>query len=710
MPVAVNSVWELPEEIGVEPGQYRILAAYADVFIIFNVRETRNIVRPSIFPIEEFQGHVARQTIIPCESNISVHMLFDEATLSKESARLLEERWQLVAPLVDDNNLLISLATQSHQPKVVQRGRETQTRTNTIYRLLNRYWRYGQTRHALIPDYHLCGAPGLQRLNVSQSLGRKVVSRTGAFASRSSYIVSEQDKNNIKAAVKKYHLKTGGMGLAETRRNFLREFFPKELADADFHDMVPNAPTLRQFRYWVSKLFDKHQLIKDRKHDTDYQNNFRGNESSAVSNNLVPGACFEIDATVMDVHIVSKLNRNKVLGRPTLYFVIDRASGMTVGLSISLFYASWDAARLAIYNAFTSKVDYCRCYGIDITEKDWPCAHIPNRLIADNAEMLGLEAEASVVPMVPLEWAPISRPDYKPFVEGSFHTLNKTALHRLQGATRDNGKIIKHAPDPRTRAIHTIEELTTIVLRSVLDKNQTIQERLGSQSKLMVETDSRITPLSYWHTHVTHYLSALKKASAEEIEARLLRPVKVSMTEHGIYFEQLYYSHKKVREQKFAAIAKSHGRISMEARVNDDCLDFIFVKLPGDKTFTRCTLLKRSMEMSGSSLIDIYYLQDWVDNQLAKGPVPISSIETLSINKAIVRQAKSEAKKAPKPKTKRARTDGIRENRVSEMKRQLETSKAQQRLSDKKPEPIEQPKKRAYSYNVITLPTREDKS
>lgn len=54
----------------------------------------------------------------------------------------------------------------------------------------------------------------------------------------------------------------------------------------------------------------------------------------------MPGSCFELDATVLDVHIVSEFNRNHVLGRPTVYCVVDKESRMMVGLHVSMEYAS----------------------------------------------------------------------------------------------------------------------------------------------------------------------------------------------------------------------------------------------------------------------------------------------------------------------------------------------------------------------------------
>ena len=81
---------------------------------------------------------------------------------------------------------------------------------------------------------------------------------------------------------------------------------------------------------------------------------------SVANTTVLPGDVFEIDSTVADVHLISSLNRRKVIGRPTIYTVVDRATRMIVGLHVSLYHASWRAARQALANCFMPKKEYCR--------------------------------------------------------------------------------------------------------------------------------------------------------------------------------------------------------------------------------------------------------------------------------------------------------------------------------------------------------------
>ena len=46
-------------------------------------------------------------------------------------------------------------------------------------------------------------------------------------------------------------------------------------------------------------------------------------------------------------------------------------------------------AIMALLNAATDKVKFCKQYGIEIEEKDWPVHHLPETIIADRGELEG---------------------------------------------------------------------------------------------------------------------------------------------------------------------------------------------------------------------------------------------------------------------------------------------------------------------------------
>lgn len=85
---------------------------------------------------------------------------------------------------------------------------------------------------------------------------------------------------------------------------------------------------------------------------------------------------------------VRKLTDNKV-GRPVIYAIIDVFSRLVTGIYVGLEGPSWLGAMMELDNMICDKVEFCKKYGIDIKEEQWPCRHLPEIIIADRGEFEG---------------------------------------------------------------------------------------------------------------------------------------------------------------------------------------------------------------------------------------------------------------------------------------------------------------------------------
>ncbi len=56
-----------------------------------------------------------------------------------------------------------------------------------------------------------------------------------------------------------------------------------------------------------------------------------------------PGDVYEIDATIVDCYVVAEAEGTTILGKCTLYLVIDRFSKLIVGFYMTLGSPSWKA-------------------------------------------------------------------------------------------------------------------------------------------------------------------------------------------------------------------------------------------------------------------------------------------------------------------------------------------------------------------------------
>lgn len=95
--------------------------------------------------------------------------------------------------------------------------------------------------------------------------------------------------------------------------------------------------------------------------------------------------------------------------------------------------------------------------------------------------------------------------------------------------------------------------------------------------------------------------------------ARLMPSAEVSMTRSGIFFNGLYYSCSEIEKFDLASIARASGRWRLEARIDENTTNYIYVRLDKNGEFIRCDLLPRSRMLRDKSMFESNFIQDWLD-------------------------------------------------------------------------------------------------
>lgn len=621
MEITLNSVWTTNDTDVLKTGLYRILGIYSDTdtIILFELQDNR-ANKPFFFSLRRFILLVKTRIVIRTTYALPLYMLVDEDSLDQKSKNKRDENYNLILPIIQEGNFLYDFTSSLRSPILTRHASNAGVNPQHLRLLLARYWRYGQNIYALLPAYSRSGAPGKERNPDTIPLGKKKKNRVLPMQRASTYILKNEDKKNIIRTIKKYYLKVGGFSLARTYEEYLKDFFRDEIEVSRAANKAPCIPSLRQFRYWGKKRIPQEKRIRARSTKSNFMLNKRARLGSTANTSTLPGDVFEIDATVADVHLVSSLNKTNVIGRPTIYTVVDRATRMVTGVHVSLYHASWRAARQALANCFMPKKEFCRLFGINISERDWPCSHVPVKLVCDNGEMIGLKPQDVVTPITTLEFAPGYRADKKSIVERRFGILNREAIHPLLGSTR-GGLIVKGEPVPTSRACLTLQEVTKTIILAILEHNQAIFKELAYINPLLIEHDLNISPLNSWLISLKNSRFSARTIMEDEVISRLLPPERVSITPGGLQYNNLYYE----CEEDLASVARVFGQSSCEARIDDNCVDFIYVRLDKNKPFTRHALLEKSNILKGMPHLDADTLADWVDLRSEKSPVTASS-------------------------------------------------------------------------------------
>ncbi|EEV6181614.1 transposase [Escherichia coli] len=666
MQVERNSIWLITRVDGIKDGKYRVLAQYAnyDLLILYRLHDEKCLEMPVPVKYPLFLESAKCGNSKISSYLTPFYQLISEEDISPAHRVKRNNRFELINDLISNPEFLLDVALNQRSKIVASHAKERGVYVQKIYRSLNQYWQYGQEINALLPAYKHCGGSGKYRLSGIAKRGAPIQLSTPSMVAPLGVNTTEEDKTKFLLGMKKYALRGKKVSLNRVYEQMLKEFYADELQLAETEHREPALPSLRSFRYWIKRLVPEAELIRKQTTAGDFERNRRGLRGSATDHTEVPGSCFELDATVLDVHIVSEFNRNHVLGRPTVYCVVDKESRMIVGLHVSMEYASWRAGRQALVNSFTSKKAYCARFGIDIDESEWPCHHIPQRLLCDRGEFICNKPEELAVPLIGhLSIAPPYRADLKGIVEHRFHILNEKLIHELKGTTRGR-HYIRGDRDPRLDATLTLTEVTRLLIDQVLEHNSSIFDGLAGQTLLLVEASLPPTPLNYWNIHLKKHRHALNKADEADIRARLLPVEQVSMTSKGVRLnDDMYYECDREEFEDWKVIARTNGRWKLEARFDQDNASFIYVRFRPNEGFTRCQLMLHSANFEARHRADVLYFEDWKKVVKKRSTPTGKSIERHNRRKAITVFAQEELKREPALNSKSEKISNIKERR-----------------------------------------------
>ena len=373
---------------------------------------------------------------------------------------------------------------------------EQGTTKQTIYRMLRRYWQRGMLPNALLPDYANCGAAGKERVITAEHR------RPSSNGENPKPVIDADIRSKIQATITNQFATNQHLSLNAAYEEFITTYFSDSVPDEHTgrQVLVPHAsiPNLRQFRYWYEKDNNKFELLRIRRTPRAYDRDSRALLSSSTLENIGPGSRSQIDATIADIYLVSRLNRKKIVGRPVLYIVVDVFTRMITGIYVGFEGPSWVGAMMALANAASDKIPYCSQFDIEIEAHDWPCCSVPDILLGDRGEMAGSMVETLANNLcIHVENTAPFRPDWKGVVEQRFRLIPAKFKAYVPGYVAGDYKA-RGGRDYRLDALLDIHQFTRIIINCVLYYNNI--HCLSGYDKLpeMVADDVPAIPADLW--------------------------------------------------------------------------------------------------------------------------------------------------------------------------------------------------------------------
>ena len=270
------------------------------------------------------------------------------STVNTKRHELRDAAWKLIKQLVEPANrdiFIKGIRGGKVRACANQHGRHEKV----LYAHLRNYWQMGQVPNALLPAFHRCGALGQKRKVTDKKLGRPRI-----YGDAIGVIITDSIQECFRLGHEKYGKTRLKMPLSKVFKLIRKEYFCYE-EKLPSGEKIPilrgpdEVPTEMQFRYWVKKKTDIVATTEAREGKKKFLLRYRaltGGGSSQLATG--PGSLFQIDSTVADIYLLSSVFEGKLVGRPTLYLIIDVWSRLIVGYHLTLAYPSYDSACMAL--------------------------------------------------------------------------------------------------------------------------------------------------------------------------------------------------------------------------------------------------------------------------------------------------------------------------------------------------------------------------
>ena len=492
----------------------------------------------------------------------------NESYIPKKHRDKRDERWDIISSLVTSH--LPAIFDKKRRVELVAEAADLHNvTTHTVKKLLLLAFHGGMVRDAMLPGWDKIGSSGEPRpakeggakRGRPRKDGRQKGANTTPEMRKLFLLAGDWYDRNERLDLPRAYRRMIGMFFSE-QADKLHEAHGKRVPLAAYEKN--GLPRFETFAYYVRRERDRETSMRRRIGERRYDMKRRALLDDSTGEAWGPGARYQIDATIVDVYIRSRRNRRRLIGRATLYVVIDVFSRMIVGFSLSFDPPSWQAAMMALANAVADKVAFCAKFGIEITEEDWPCRHIPAILEGDRGEIEGTGIGGVLKRFqIAIENAAAFRADWKGIVEQRFNLLQVEWKSYVEGyVAKDYGE--RGGRDYRLDAALDIDDLTRLLIRQILYFNNWHELKKYQRLPEMTEDQVPSVPRELWNWGVATK-GGLPRAPREEVFLFALLPTsEVTVTPQGIRYHGAFYTcPRAVRENWFSKARDKRFKVTI---------------------------------------------------------------------------------------------------------------------------------------------------
>lgn len=485
---------------------------------------------------------------------------------------------------------------------VLERAQQAGCSIPTLYKHLRRFWRGGQTQSALLGNYHRCG-----RLleNVTGSRGAK------PDFGKEIYQLAARDFANFKKVIESKYLKGNKYSIAAAHELLLQDYYQIKDGNGDKF-VLPEGerPSYRQFRYFLLKTYSLERRLRDRLGDEEFEMNHRAVVGTVMDMCQGVGHYYEADASIADVFLAAADDIRDIIGKPTIYLIIDRKSRLIVGWYVGLENASWIVAMQAFISIAQDKQEICARLNVEYDPNDWPAHQLfPKHVLADRGELFTKDSDLLTTQLgVNVSNLPKKRPEWKPIVECGFKQTRMILQPDAPGfdppenATKRQGK--RYDKDA-SMALHQFER---IILLAIIARNR---RPITKYPLTLKEIGNKILPIpiELWNHDVAERSGVLRRFDEKTVRMALLSRASASVGQHGIYFNTCYYTCPQAIAKGWFSDARK-GSFKVQVVYDRRLVDRVYVFDPdGSGRHYEAVLTPRSEQRKGMSFCTVIAIE-----------------------------------------------------------------------------------------------------
>ncbi|OZG70879.1 hypothetical protein BTA51_23880 [Hahella sp. CCB-MM4] len=527
------------------------------------IRAPFNRLLQTIDPDIESNGIVRLETF---RTNLAA----SKEALSKSNLAKYERALSIMENVIGNSSLIFDASYRGRE--FARIAKQYNVHVRTVRRHFYDYLWGGMTDLALAGPQKTSESPHRQQKPGSKKRGRK-----SKLFEESGQLPLPIVRQNLEKGIRLYYL-SGKHTELESYVLTLQKYYSKgkqitrqpgsRIVVEDILLPPKLCPTFRQFRYIASllKKTEGDRKLKPRmSHPSRKKSTIRGKARDGV---LGPGYRYEIDATIIQIRIVSRLDPTKLTKEATLYSIIDVWSGAIVGYALSLQPASWFMAAKALRNCFTPKTDVFKRLDLPYSQEVWKSKHLPSRLAADRGELVS--DKAGIIPElgIKLEIMPPMRPDRKGSVEGKFENI-KHGDNFYMKPGKHNKNVPRRGDDGKKSAALTLEDLEAIIVEIIIDLNNDPAPVEHLPAEAINAGISAITYGGLFEWGLNHRAGFTRKLDSKVVKSELMLKDMASVTPQGLYFKKHHYLSSDLLSSGLIERASINGNFKIEVRYDD---------------------------------------------------------------------------------------------------------------------------------------------